>query len=102
MGGNRKKTETYRFNGNPFLHEGSIHSVEIAELEDRIKTLQAKLDDPNDLDDPKWTKRWLDRFEKELNKKLVARDAKSQDKLKRQPQPERLDFDPMDNGYPET
>lgn len=66
---NRKKSETYRFNGNPFLHAGSIHSVEIADLARGIKELEAKLANPGDDDDRRWTARWLMRYRRELAKK---------------------------------
>jgi hypothetical protein len=66
---NRKKADTYRFNGHPYLDPDSIHSVTSAELESRIKEFEAKLADPNDSDDKKWTARWLSRFKKELAKK---------------------------------
>jgi hypothetical protein len=73
---NRKKADTYRFNGNPYLHKGSIHSVTMADLELRIKEFEAKLADPNDPDDRKWTARWLSRFKKELDKKRKGRSLK--------------------------
>jgi hypothetical protein len=66
---NRKKADTYRFNGHPFFHAQSIHSVIIADLASRIKELEAKLADPNDPDDKKWTARWLGRYKQELAKK---------------------------------
>ena len=66
---NRKKTEAYRFNGYPHLNAKSIRSFEISELESIIAEFNAKLSDPDDTDDKKWTQRWLNRFEKELNKK---------------------------------
>lgn len=50
---NRKKVETYRFNGNPFLSADSIHSVKIADLESFIKEFEAKLANPKDADDNK-------------------------------------------------
>jgi hypothetical protein len=50
---NRKKANTYRFNGHPYLHSGSIHSVEMAELESRVKQFEAKLADSDDPDDKK-------------------------------------------------
>lgn len=52
---NRKNADTYRFNGNPSIHAHSIHPVSIADLESRIEEFEAKLSDPNDPDDPKWT-----------------------------------------------
>jgi len=85
---------TYRFNGNPYLHAGSIHSVEMAELESRVTQFEAKLADPDDPDDKKWTARWLERFRKELNKKQAGRSLKQREKrdqrrTKRNIQPER-------------
>lgn len=77
---NRKKADTYRFNGNPFLHAGSIHSVTMADLELRVKEFEAKLADPNDQDDKKWTARWLSRFQQELDKKRAGRSLKKRDK----------------------
>src|ERR1041385_465493 len=52
---NRKKAATYRFNGHPYFDAGSIHSVEIAELEARIKQFESKLADASNPDDKKWT-----------------------------------------------
>jgi hypothetical protein len=66
---NRKTTDTYRFNGHPFFHAGSIHSVTIADLESLIKDFAVKLADLNDPDDKKWTARWLSRYKQELAKK---------------------------------
>ena len=77
---NRKKVETYRFNGYPHLHAGSIHSVRIADLEARLKQFEAKLADPDDPDDKKWTARWLERFRKELDKKRDGRSLKQREK----------------------
>jgi hypothetical protein len=47
---NRKKADTYRFNGNPYLHTGSIQSVEMVDLEGMVKQFEAKLADPDDPD----------------------------------------------------
>ena len=80
---NRKKTETYRFNGHPTFHSKSIHSVTIDELKLRIKECKEKLLDANDPDDKKWTKRWLTRYEKELLKKRKGLELKQQEKSKR-------------------
>ena len=66
------KAETYRFNGYPHCDPGSIHSVGIAELEGRIKELEAKLTDADDPDDKKWTTRWLQRYILERDKKFKA------------------------------
>lgn len=76
---NRKRADTYRFNGNPFIHAGSIHSVEMADLEARIKQFEAKLADPDDADDKKWTARWLTRFRKELDKKRAGRSLRQRE-----------------------
>jgi hypothetical protein len=73
---NRKKADTYRFNGHPHFHADSIHSVTMADLELRIKQFEAKLADPSDPDDKKWTARWLNRFRKELDKKREGRGLK--------------------------
>jgi hypothetical protein len=80
---NRKKADTYRFNGNPHLHSGSIHSVQIAELESQNKEFEAKLADPNDPYDKKWTAGRLDRYRKELDKKRKGQNLKRRDKQKR-------------------
>jgi hypothetical protein len=77
---NRKKTDTYRFNGRPHFNTGSIHSVQIADLELRIKRFEAKLADPDDPDDKKWTACWLSRYRKELDKKCRGRDLKQREK----------------------
>jgi hypothetical protein len=77
---NRKKSETYRFNGHPYFHAHSIFSVETTELEARVKQFEAKLADPNDPDDKKWTARWLARYRKELAKKERGRDLKQRQK----------------------
>jgi hypothetical protein len=77
---NRKKVDTYRFNGNPFLHAGSIHSVTMADLDLRIKEFEAKMADPKDPDDKKWTARWISRFQKELEKKRGGRGLKQRNK----------------------
>jgi hypothetical protein len=69
MGRNRKKSESYRLNGYPHLDPLSIHSVEIADLESQIRQLEAKLADPDDPDDKRWTAWWLRRYESELAKK---------------------------------
>lgn len=61
---NRKKTETFRFNG-----VWGMQPVKIADLQVLIQQYEKKLADPNDPDDPKWTKHWLVRFQRELKKK---------------------------------
>lgn len=77
---NRKKADTYRFNGHPYLHADSIHSVEMADLEARVKQFETKLADPDDPDDKKWTARWLERFRKEFDKKRAGRSLKQREK----------------------
>jgi hypothetical protein len=77
---NRKTADTYRFNGYPHFHAGSIHSVEMTDLEVRVKQFEAKLADPDDPDDKKWTARWLERFRKELDKKRAGRSLKQREK----------------------
>lgn len=66
---NRKTVFGYRFNGHPFLHSWSIHPVTIADLQTRIRDMEAKLADPSDPDDEKWKRRWLVRYRRELEKK---------------------------------
>ena len=77
-----KTGDTYRFNGSPHLHSGSIRPLSIADLEARIRELEAKLADPVDLDDRKWTERWLRRYEAELAKKLEALSLKTEERAK--------------------
>lgn len=77
---NRKKADTYRFNGHPYFHSDSIHSIEMADLEARIKQFETKLADPDDPDDKKWTARWLKRFRKELDKKRAGRSLKQRER----------------------
>lgn len=64
---NRKKADTYRFNGL-----WGTKPVRLAELEELIREFEAKLADSNDPDDKKWTGRWLSRFRRELAKKQRA------------------------------
>jgi len=80
---NRKKADTYRFNGYPHLYAGSIHPVKMAELALRIKEFEAKLADLNDPDDKKWTACWLGRFRKELEKKRAGWNLKQREKRDR-------------------
>jgi hypothetical protein len=77
---NRKKADTYRFNGNPGIHACSIQPVKITELKSRIESLKAKLLDPDDPDDKKWTARWLKRYEMELAKKRTGLALKQSEK----------------------
>jgi hypothetical protein len=77
---NRKKAGTYRFNGHPLLHAGSIHSFEIADLEPRVEEYEAKLADLNDPDAKGWTARWLSRFRRELEKKRAGRELKQRER----------------------
>jgi hypothetical protein len=77
-----KKADTYRFNGSPHLHSGSIHPVSIADLEARIRELEAKLANPVDPDDKKWTEGWLDRHQAELAKKLDGLSLKTEERAK--------------------
>jgi hypothetical protein len=88
-----KKADTYRFNGNPHLHSGSIRPVTITDLEARIRELEAKLANPADPDDKKWTEGWLDRYQAELAKKLdglsLKTDERAKSKSRRRSRPER-------------
>jgi hypothetical protein len=77
---NRKRADTFRFNGHPFFHATSIFSVEMSELESCVKKLEAKLADPADPDDKKWTARWLERYRKEFEKKQAGRSLKQREK----------------------
>jgi hypothetical protein len=83
---NRKIADTYRFNGNPYLHADSIHPVTMDDLEARIKAFEAKLADPDDPDDGRWTDRWLNRFRKEFHKKQEGRSLKQRERrVRRRP-----------------
>lgn len=44
-----------------------------------------KLADPDDLDDKKWTARWLSRYQKEVDKKRERRSLKQREKQIRSP-----------------
>jgi hypothetical protein len=84
MKSNRKKTDTYRFNGHPYFDARSIFSVKIADLEVLIEKFEAKLTDPDDPDDRKWSSRWLERFRKELQKKRAGLNLKQREKRDRE------------------
>jgi hypothetical protein len=77
---NRKKSETYRFNGYPHKNPKSIHSVTISDLKSYIDAFTKKLADPDDADDKRWTKRWLERFKRELAKKQKGLALKKREK----------------------
>ncbi len=74
---NRKKADTYRFNGL-----WGMRSVDIAELKSLIRTFQGKLADPSDPDDRKWISRWLQRFLRELEKKERSLQTKQRDRAR--------------------
>jgi hypothetical protein len=74
---NRKKADTYRFNG-----VWGMNSVGIAELETLIQRFRHKLTDPTDPDDKKWTVRWLRRFQREAAKKERGLEKKQRDEAK--------------------
>jgi hypothetical protein len=80
---NRKTADTYRFNGHPSFDAASIRSVTIADLESGIRDLEAKLADPNDPDDKKWTACWLTKYELELAKKRKGLALKERERHKR-------------------
>jgi len=77
MASNRKKSFGFRFNG---LHE--INTVQAEELQEWIDCFEAKLADPNDADDKKWTRRWIERFKKELAKKLDSQERRQRELAK--------------------
>jgi hypothetical protein len=83
---NRKKSDTYRFNGDPSQDPSSIRPVTIADLEARIEKFIAKHSDPADPDDKKWIQGWIRRYETELKKKRrsLAQKEKSQGERIRQ------------------
>lgn len=85
MKGNRKQADTYRFNGHPSFHATSIHSVTIADLEERIRDFEAKLAYPADPDDEKWTGRWLSRYKRELAKKRKGLAMKQRERRQQTP-----------------
>jgi hypothetical protein len=76
---NRKRAETYRFNGSLNFDARSIRSVGIDQLQAAVSALRRKLDDPKDEDDKRWTARWLSRYEKELAKKERALETKGRE-----------------------
>jgi thiamine pyrophosphate-dependent acetolactate synthase large subunit-like protein len=85
MAKNRKKSETYRFNG-----VWGVTPVRADELREWITKFEAKLADPDDPDDQKWTRRWLARFKKELAKKEESRQRRQQEvskKCRKLPEP---------------
>ena len=79
-GRNREKIQSYRLNGYPHLDPSSIHSVAIADLKSQIRELEAKLADPDDPDDQRWTASWLRRYESELAKKSKGLALKQSDR----------------------
>jgi hypothetical protein len=79
---NRKKADTYRFNGYPHLDPQSIHPVTICELQAQVAALSRKLADPSDADDKKWVTRWLNRYEAELAKKRKGLGLKRRERSK--------------------
>ena len=68
---NRKKSDTFRFNG-----VWDMKPIETDKLKSLIGKFQSKLTDPDDLDDKKWTARWLKRLQQELLKKEKSLDQK--------------------------
>ncbi|MGL4464113.1 MAG: hypothetical protein ACRC1K_18340 [Planctomycetia bacterium] len=80
---NHKYIVRYRFNGNPYFDVGSIHAVTMADLERLIKEFEAKLGDPYDPDDKRWTARWLERFRKGYDTKAAGRGLKQREKRSR-------------------
>jgi hypothetical protein len=72
---NRKKTDTYRFNG-----VWGMKPVKIAQLEEWIEEYEAKLTDANHRDDKKWVAHWLKRFRQELRKKQKGKELKRREK----------------------
>ncbi len=73
---NRKKADTYRFNGSAAFCSSSINPMQMAELGSAVAEFAAKLNDPNDSDDKKWVARWLQRFCREWEKKQAGRSQK--------------------------
>jgi hypothetical protein len=80
---NRKKVDTYRFNGDPAIDPSSIRPVTIADLETRIEKYHNKLADPKDPDDKKWIATWIKRYESELTKKRRALTQKERSQSQR-------------------
>lgn len=79
---NRKKNHRYRFNGHPYFHSFSSFTVKAFELEQHINECEARLADPYDPDDKKWTARWLNRYQMELDKKRKGYELKSEERRK--------------------
>jgi hypothetical protein len=74
---NRKKADTYRFNG-----VWGMEPVLIEELERGVRYYRFKLRWRGDRDAKGWTARWLGRYERELEKKRRGRDRRAEDKAK--------------------
>ena len=85
---NRKKSDSYRFNG-----VWGIKTVAIADLRELVAKFEAKLADPDDGDDKKWVARWLKRFQQELSKKEDSVDRR-QDEAVKSPRRSRLSPSP--------
>ena len=75
---NRKKSDTYRFNG-----VSGIKSVKASELKIWIDQFEAKQTATDDPDDNKWTCRWLKRLQQELAKKERTLEQRQADLTKR-------------------
>jgi hypothetical protein len=77
---NRKKAETYRFNGL-----WGMEPVRSDELRQLIRRFRNKLGNPFNPDARKWTARWLVRFQREYARKLrsLARKQLSREKDRR-------------------
>lgn len=75
---NRKKSDSYRFNGI-----SEMNRVGIAELQVQIENFKKKLETVNDADAKEWTERWLKRFQQEHAKKERQFEHKRLDTEKR-------------------
>jgi hypothetical protein len=96
MARNRKKSDTYRFNGI-----FGIKSVEASELKTLIERFKAKDVDSNDRDDKKWTAHWLQRYQQELAKKEKTLEQRQTDAAKRLRKiPSVSEFDANENPNP--